>query len=166
MILVRLNFHVFFRHRLVFFCLYYLELSNFGISENGNVKLLDLDSAYFDRSIPLNSSIKCRKNSDCSLLDCSGYCDKRTRRCHINRRINNNLQVLCEKILLPLLKSETIPLRLHDVLLSYVKQCSSPLGRYKRSSDLKVGASSRLLRLMQVMLHGELISANITSSLF
>jgi hypothetical protein len=121
--------------------------------------------AYFDRLIPINPSIKCRRNSDCSIFDCSGYCDKRKRRCH-NRRINNNLQVLCEKILLPLLKSETIPLRLHDVLLSYVQQCSSPLGRYKRSNELKIGTSSRLLRLMQVMLDGELRSANITSSLF
>jgi hypothetical protein len=121
--------------------------------------------AYFDRLIPINPSTKCRRNSDCSIFDCSGYCDKRQRRCH-NRRINNNLQVLCEKILLPLLKSETIPLRLHDVLLSYVQQCSSPLGRYKRSNELKVGTSSRLLRLMQVMLDGELRSANITSSLF
>lgn len=122
--------------------------------------------AYFDRLIPINSSIKCRKHSDCSYFDCSGYCDKRSRRCHVNRRINNNLQVLCEKILLPLLKSETIPLRLHDVLLSYVQKCASPPGRYKRSSELKVGAPSRLLRLMQVMLDGELRSANITSSLF
>ncbi len=143
-----------------------LELSNFGISENGNVKLLDLDMAYFDRLIPINPSIKCRKNSDCSLKDCSGYCDKRTRRCHVNRRINNNLQVLCEKILLSLLKPKTIPLRLHDVILSYVKQCSSPPGRYKRSNELKVGTSSRLLRLMQMMLDGELRSANVTSSLF
>ena len=121
--------------------------------------------AYFDRVIPLNSSTKCRKNSDCSIRDCSGYCDKRTRRCH-NRRINNNLQVLCEKLLLPLLKSDSIPLRLHDVFLSYINQCASPLGRYKRSKQLKVGASSRLLRIMQMMLDGELRSANITSSLF
>jgi hypothetical protein len=119
--------------------------------------------AYFDRLIPLNPSATCRRHSDCTFFDCSGYCDKHTRRCHINRRINNNLQVLCEKILLNLFKSDTIPLRLHDVLLSYVKQCASPLGRYKRSSELKVGASSRLLRLIQVMLDGELRSANITS---
>ncbi len=143
-----------------------LELSNFGISESGNVKLLDLDMAYFDRLIPLNPVAKCRQHSDCSFFDCSGYCDRRTRRCHVNRRINNNLQVLCEKILLKLLKSDTIPLRLHDVLLLYVNKCASPPGRYKRSSELKVGASSRLLRLMQVMLDGELRSANITSSLF
>jgi hypothetical protein len=122
--------------------------------------------AYFDRLIPLNPSAKCRTHSDCSFFDCSGYCDRRTHRCHVNRRINNNLQILCEKILVPLFKSNSIPLRLHDVLLSYVKQCSSPPGRYKRSNELKVGASSRLLRLMQVMLDGELRSANITSSLF
>ena len=86
-----------------------LELSNFGISESGNVKLLDLDMAYFDRLIPLKPVTKCRQHSDCSFFDCSGYCDRRTRRCHVNRRINNNLQVLCEKVLLKLLKSETIP---------------------------------------------------------
>jgi hypothetical protein len=151
---------------LFYYYLFYLELSNFGISENGNVKLLDLDMAYFDRLIPINPSIKCRKHSDCSLKDCSGYCDKLTRRCHVNRRINNNLQVLCEKILLPLLKFNTIPLRLRDVLLSYIKQCSSPPGRYKRSGELKIGASLRLLRVMQMMLDGELRSANVTSSLF
>ncbi|CAF3920065.1 unnamed protein product [Adineta steineri] len=142
------------------------QLSNLGISENGNIKLLDSDMAYFDRLIPLYPPDKCRKHSDCSYFDCSGYCDKRTRRCHLKRRINNNLQVLCDKILTKLLKSETIPLRLHDVLLSYVKKCSSPPGRYKRSNELKVGASSRLLRLMQVMLDGELRSANITSTKF
>ncbi len=122
--------------------------------------------AFFDRLLPINPSVKCRTNADCSFLDCSGYCDRRTRRCHVNRRINNNLQVLCEKMLVPLLKSETIPLRLHDVLLSYVKQCASPAGRYKRSNELKVGASSRYLRLMQTMLEGELRSANATSNLF
>lgn len=149
----------------MFFSFWILELSNIGISQSGNVKLLDLDMAYFDRVIPMNPSGKCRRNADCSIRDCSGYCDKRTRRCH-NRRINNNLQVLCEKILRPLLRSETIPHRLHDVFLSYLKQCAAPAGRYKRSNQLKVGASIRLLRLMQVMLHGELRSANITSSLF
>lgn len=140
-------------------------MSNFGVSESGSVKLLDIDMAFFDRLIPLNPATKCRKHADCSVFDCSGYCDKRARRCHVNRRINNNLQVLCEKVLIKLLKSETIPLRLHDVLLSYVKQCASPLGRYKRSQELKVGAPSRLLRLIQVMLIGELKSANISSFL-
>jgi hypothetical protein len=129
--------------------LFDLELANFGISQTGNVKLLDLDMAYFDRLIPLDPTIKCRTHADCSFFDCTAYCDRRTRRCHLNRRINNNLQVLCEKILLP-----------------YVKQCSSPVGRYKRSNELKVGASSRLLRLMQVMLDGELRSANVTSHVF
>ncbi|CAF1637934.1 unnamed protein product [Rotaria magnacalcarata] len=143
-----------------------LQLSNFGISESGSVKLLDVDMAYFDRLIPLDPTIKCRRHSDCSFFDCSGYCDKRKRRCHVNRRINNNLQVLCAKVLTKLLKPDTIPSRLHDVLLSYVKQCTSPPGRYKGSSELKVGASPRLLRVMQVMLIGELRSANITSYLF
>ena len=143
-----------------------LELSNFGVSETGNVKLLDLDMAHFDRLIPLDPAAQCRTNADCSYFDCTAYCDRRTHRCHLNRRINNNLQVLCEKVLQPLLQSNSIPLRLHDVLLSYLKQCASPAGRYKRSTDLKVGAPSRLLRLMQVMLDGELRSANITSSLF
>jgi hypothetical protein len=146
--------------------LFDLELANFGISQTGNVKLLDLDMAYFDRLIPLDPTIKCRTHADCSFFDCTAYCDRRTRRCHLNRRINNNLQVLCEKILLPLLQTQMIPLRLNDVLLSYVKQCSSPVGRYKRSNELKVGASSRLLRLMQVMLDGELRSANVTSHVF
>ena len=122
--------------------------------------------AFFDRLIPLDPSMECRTHFDCSFFDCSGYCDKRTHRCHVHRRINNNLQVLCEKILLKLLKSNTIPLRLRDVLLSYIKQCSSPLGRYKRSNELKVGAPARLLRLIQTMLHSELRSTNVTSSLF
>ncbi|CAF0766594.1 unnamed protein product [Adineta ricciae] len=143
-----------------------LQLSNFGVSAGGNIKLLDLDMAYFNGLIPLYPPEKCRRHSDCSFFDCSGYCDKRTRRCHTNRRINNNLQVLCEKVLVKLLKPETIPSRLHDVLLSYVHKCASPPGRYKRARDLKIEASSRLLRIMQVMLDGELRSANITSSLF
>jgi len=143
-----------------------LQLSNFGVSISGNVKLLDLDMAFFDRLIPIDPSTKCRSHADCSYFDCTSYCDRRTRKCHLNRRVNNNLQVLCEKVLQPLLQSETIPIRLHDVLLSYVQQCASPAGRYKRSNELKVAAPSRLLRLMQVMLSGELKQANISSSLF
>lgn len=122
--------------------------------------------AHFDGLIPLDPNAKCRRHSDCSFFDCSGYCDKHTHRCHSNRRVNNNLQVLCEKILLKLLKSETMPSRVHDVLLSYLKECASPSGRYEGSSELKVGAPLRLLRFMQVMLHSELRSANVSSSLF
>lgn len=143
-----------------------LELSNFGVSASGNVKLLDLDMAFFDRLIPIDPATKCRSHADCSYFDCASYCDRRTRKCHLNRRVNNNLQVLCEKVLQPLLQSNTIPSRLHDVLLSYVQQCASPPGRYKRSNELTVAAPSRLLRLMQVMLNGELKQANISSSLF
>ena len=143
----------------------YLELSNFGISAQGHVKLLDLDQAYFDRLFLGNPLKTCRKNSDCSMYDCSGYCDRRTRRCH-QRRINNNLQILCERVLLPLLKSRSIPLRLHDVLFSYVGKCAAPQGRYKQASALKIGASSRILRIMQMILEGELKLANITSNMF
>lgn len=130
------------------------------------MKLLDVDMAFFDRLIPLDRQAKCRRHADCSYFDCSGYCDKRKRRCHVNRRINNNLQVLCEKVLSNLLKQDEIPSRLHDVLLAYVRKCASPPGRYQRASELKVGASSRLLRLMQMMLIGELRNANITAYLF
>ncbi|CAF1454307.1 unnamed protein product, partial [Didymodactylos carnosus] len=142
-------------HQTLHFC--DMKLANLGLTFDGQVKLLDLDMAHFDRHIPIEM-MNCSTHEDCSYFDCSGYCDRKTQKCH-SRRINNNLQVLCEKIFLAHKENfdhgllDDIPFRMNDVLTKYLKQCSLP-GRYK-TTLIPNGAPISLMRLMQAMFEQE-----------
>jgi hypothetical protein len=82
--------------------------AHFGISSQGRVKFLDLDS-MFAKSIlgktmrqqgSLDSeSGNCTQHADCSFFDCQGECDLIAGICRENVA-NNNLQVVCEKVFL------------------------------------------------------------------
>ena len=62
---------------------------------------LDLDSVQLrhlaDRTV--GDSTDCSRHADCDFFDCRGRCDATTRRC-TGGVLNNNLQVVCEKVLL------------------------------------------------------------------
>lgn len=78
-----------------------VKAEHFGISDNGRVKFLDLDSVQLrhlaDRTV--GDSADCSRHADCDFFDCRGRCDATTRRC-TGGVLNNNLQVVCEKVLL------------------------------------------------------------------
>ena len=72
-----------------------VKAEHFGLSDNGRVKYLDLDSVQLrplaDRTV--GDSTDCREHSDCDFFDCRGRCDLLTHKC-AGGVVNNNLQVL------------------------------------------------------------------------
>ena len=73
---------------------------HFGISEHGRIKYNDVDNVYLkpvvERSIAEEPS--CFTHGDCDFFDCKGQCDMVKHKCL--GVVNNNLQVVCEKIFL------------------------------------------------------------------
>jgi len=66
---------------------------NFGISEDGTVRAIDVDMAIFENRLESDLSYSnCTKHDDCSFFDCHGWCDVAAKRC-FGIRTNNNLQV-------------------------------------------------------------------------
>ena len=78
-----------------------IKSEHFGLSDHGRAKFLDVDNVYLkpivDRTV--GDGTKCQTHSDCDLFDCRGRCDLINRKC-TGEVINNNLQVVCEKIFL------------------------------------------------------------------
>ncbi|XP_069113524.1 divergent protein kinase domain 1C-like [Argopecten irradians] len=70
---------------------------NFGVGEDLSVKILDSDSLFFDEKMSMNMKGTCRQDSDCDFFDCRGMCDTVKKTCN-GRRVNNNLQNICEDI--------------------------------------------------------------------
>jgi len=74
---------------------------HFGLSEHGRIKYNDVDNVYLkpivDNSVGDGSA--CVKHSDCDFFDCKGQCDMAKRKCS-GGVVNNNLQIVCEKIFL------------------------------------------------------------------
>lgn len=110
---------------------------HFGISDFGKVKVLDLDSVflkpYLDQLMTSNSS--CQTHSDCDFFDCKGQCDLIRNQC-TNGVVNNNLQVVCQKILLSRSGSK-LPFTLPGLLTSkhlnkrlkkMLERCANPTG--------------------------------------
>jgi hypothetical protein len=73
-----------------------MKLDNFGVSERGELKLIDTDMVSTDVYF-FNEKV-CTAHEDCHYFDCKSYCDPVTKKC-LGSRVNNNLQSLCEKIL-------------------------------------------------------------------
>lgn len=78
-----------------------VKTSHFGISNDGKIKFLDLDTVYQKSVVDkmMTDTPSCETHSDCHVFDCKGQCDLIFGKC-INGVVNNNLQVVCEKIFL------------------------------------------------------------------
>ncbi|KAK3086001.1 hypothetical protein FSP39_011994 [Pinctada imbricata] len=72
---------------------------NFGVDTQNVIKLIDLDTIFFNKEMlgHLSSGI-CSKHEDCDFFDCRGWCNITRNRC-TRMRTNNNLQSICEDIL-------------------------------------------------------------------
>ena len=112
-----------------------VKAEHFGLSDNGRVKYLDLDSVQLrplaDRTV--GDSTECREHSDCDFFDCRGRCDLLTHRC-AGGVVNNNLQLVCEKVFLGgegwaargLLDSRHASIALRHA----VAECANPAGQF------------------------------------
>jgi hypothetical protein len=71
-----------------------VKFNNFGISHNGKVTAIDVDMAMFDSELAYQFQNKrCSYHTDCTFLDCQGWCIPQTLMCW-RKRTNNNLQVI------------------------------------------------------------------------
>lgn len=78
---------------------------NFGICADNTVRVIDVDSVFFDTALmkTFNYS-KCRTHEECNFFDCKGVCNAEHQQCY-TMKANNNLQVcssynlsLCETL--------------------------------------------------------------------
>lgn len=77
-----------------------VKAENFGIGEDQQVKILDSDSLFFHTSMMKNlAQPSCTNHDDCDFFDCRGWCELETGKC-TKQRSNNNLQTVCEDILI------------------------------------------------------------------
>lgn len=77
-----------------------VRIENFASSEELNkIKIINFNYIY-PKSIlkKIFENKPCDKNEDCKLLDCRSHCNENTKKC--SDVINNNLQIICEKIFL------------------------------------------------------------------
>lgn len=66
---------------------------NFGIDYKNQVKIIDVDTLFFDTSMLKDlSDPKCTSHNDCDFFDCRGWCNMKNGKC-VAKRVNNNLQV-------------------------------------------------------------------------
>lgn len=101
-----------------------VKLEHFGLL-NGRQVLLDADTVFpklvVDRSVA--DGRECWEHSDCDLFDCRSLCNKVLRVCD-TPAVNNNLQIVCQKIFLDsgLLRSRHLPSRIEKLL----NECANP----------------------------------------
>ena len=78
-----------------------VKSEHFGLSDQGRVKYLDVDNVYLKPVVDktVGDGTDCENHSDCDFFDCRGQCDLISKKC-VGEVVNNNLQVVCEKIFL------------------------------------------------------------------
>ena len=80
--------------------------NNFGIGNDGRVKVIDVDTVFFLGDLLNQFTGNCTRHEDCDFFDCQALCDVDTHHCK-KKVLNNNLQVsfvLTFLILVPLLR--------------------------------------------------------------
>lgn len=70
---------------------------NFGVARDGTVKVIDVDTVFFRSDLESQFDRNCTGHKDCDFFDCQAWCDVTTQQCQ-KKVLNNNLQVVCEKI--------------------------------------------------------------------
>ncbi|KAI4477689.1 PREDICTED: protein FAM69C [Polistes canadensis] len=113
-----------------------VKINHFGLPLGGQkLKFLDLD-AVFPKTIigRITADGKtCKRHEDCDFFDCRSLCSK-NQRCE-SPVVNNNLQIICEKIFLGWTLSGTIILpgllmseHTTSSLAVLLRQCANPAG--------------------------------------
>lgn len=112
-----------------------VKMNNFGVtSDFKKVKYIDLDSIY-----PLSvanritgDGSECKYHSDCDLSDCRSFCNLVTYKCQ-HDVVNNNLQIVCEKIFLGWMMSGRVMVsgllmgsRTPAILVEILEKCANP----------------------------------------
>lgn len=132
-----------------------IKLDNFGLDQNGQLKIMDTDTAFPDSYI--FNPRRCSTHDDCHFFDCMSYCNPTTQKCSLTR-INNNLQAFCHKIF----NNSNLPLNgilsgvvnfgsnIHSEILSRLQRCQSP-GFYQ-NTDIPIGTNESISRSLSILL--------------
>lgn len=148
-----------------------VKLDNFGMSSlNNELKLIDTDMVFSERLLFLNqndNSEQCKQSNKCHFFDCKSYCGQNGK-C-ISKRVNNNLQMICEKIFSnPYIAQEglitglkLINTNFKNKLLAVLDKCITP-GYYQESTNIsnmydrvKVGANYDVANEIRVLINSD-----------
>ena len=132
-----------------------VKLDNFGLNKLNELKIIDTDMIHLDKMI-FNGDV-CRKHEDCNYFDCKGFCDSKSKKCEM-KRIDNNLQVICEKIFSnPFFPNEGLITgvqllneKLKNQLNKILDKCIEP-GFYNHS-EVKIGSGNEIVNEMDDLL--------------
>lgn len=148
-----------------------VKLENFGLDLNGQLRIMDTDTAYPDSYI--FRPRRCESHDDCHFFDCKSYCDssgesgnngdgggggRGVGKC-LTSRVNNNLQAFCEKIFnnsvtpaLGLLSGvQDLGTNVHSEIMSRLDRCQSP-GLFRVNTDIPIYANESISRSLNILL--------------
>ncbi|XP_064186963.1 divergent protein kinase domain 1C [Anguilla rostrata] len=74
-----------------------IKPENFAIRKDLTVVAIDVDMAFFEPKMQDILEQNCTSDDDCNFFDCISKCDVHKNKCG-SKRINSNLQVICDKI--------------------------------------------------------------------
>ncbi|XP_043266489.1 divergent protein kinase domain 1C [Venturia canescens] len=138
-----------------------IKINHFGLPTGGQkLKFLDLD-AVFPKSVVGRITAdgkNCQRHEDCDYFDCRSFCSE-NKRCE-SPVVNNNLQIVCEKIFLGWTLSGTIIIpgllmseHTSSSLAVLLRQCANPAGESNRLPRAAVtdAAKTRLYNMLSEM---------------
>ncbi|XP_074057393.1 divergent protein kinase domain 1C isoform X2 [Macrotis lagotis] len=130
-----------------------IKPENFAIRNDFTVVAIDVDMAFFEPKMRDILEQNCTGDEDCNFFDCFSKCDLRINKCGA-QRVNNNLQVICDKIFRHWFpsnfRSSAVTLQLQEQLQKAVYECADP-GISETSHHHRVSSNSfsELYRLLQ-----------------
>ncbi|XP_023656065.1 divergent protein kinase domain 1C [Paramormyrops kingsleyae] len=131
-----------------------IKPENFAIRKDLTVVAIDVDMAFFEPKMRDILEQNCTHDDDCNFFDCISKCDLRQNKCG-SKRINSNLQVICDKIFRrwfsPTLMGERAGLPLQVELQHAVQECVETAGGEDatRRQAVMLRLSSVLSRLLR-----------------
>ncbi|XP_046746613.1 divergent protein kinase domain 1C isoform X2 [Diprion similis] len=138
-----------------------VKINHFGLPPGGQrLKFLDLDAVFSRTALTrlLADGRSCERHEDCDFFDCRSFCSSK-HKCE-SPVVNNNLQIICEKIFLGWTLSGTIIIpgllmsqHTTSTLAVMLRQCANPAGDVTNLPRAAVpdGLKSRLYNMLSEM---------------
>ncbi|XP_055629281.1 divergent protein kinase domain 1C [Toxorhynchites rutilus septentrionalis] len=128
----------------------HVDLSRFGINNN-RLKYDDLRFIFTEYTInrKLSSGTPCTRHEHCSFMQCKSECNLEKNRCE-STVLNNNVQIICEKIFLGTKQSPGILVtqKTSDRLEMLVQRCANPKRDTDIAPDRPLGTSEELKKIL------------------
>ncbi|KAG9356056.1 hypothetical protein JZ751_000900 [Albula glossodonta] len=137
-----------------------IKPENFGIRRDLTVVAIDVDMAFFEPKMQNILEQACTSDEDCKFFDCISKCDMKENKCG-SKRVNSNLQVICDKIFRhwfsPALPGTRKELPLEVELQHAVHDCAETTGGDDKARSQAV--FHRLQTLLSQLLQDEDVEA-------